>query len=326
MTTSTKLYTPQALKDLQERIEYEAWLLETVYKVANRHFISKLIYPKNGDNPKKFDHGFDGDEGGIYIGDWRAGFKKECAPLVFVTAFKLLDSFIEWILIENSKLKHPSSKFCVKIKAIEDPPAFYFPDVIESRSWLRERFIAFYEQFEPLRGTVIHNHHFTNADGILEICPSKKGIAGSAVRFTEDDLRNIVHIFIPVIRAIESGKSLDANQEKFLRYRLDTLSQFHNFPPLGQLLPAFLKVSFYDSGEEQFEFDISKIEKDIAENYKDRDVMSFDIHIADSAGVTTHIIPWDKLQTSTPKVNMTRAELSAYVGSSDILLFAYVGM
>jgi hypothetical protein len=42
--------------------------------------------------------------------------------------------------------------------------------------------------------------------------------------------------------------------------------------------------------------------------------VSFDIHIVDSARVTTDITPWDKLQASTPKLNMTLAELSAYVG------------
>jgi hypothetical protein len=279
------------------------------------------LNPKNGGKPKIVGTGY----ACILIGDWRRGFREAGAPLIFVTAFKLLDIFIEWVLDKNGKLEKPYFSFCKKIKAIKEPPAFYFPDLIENRSWLRERLIAFYEQFEPLRGTIIHDRHFTSADGILEVSSSKGGVVGAVVKFTELELWNIVHILIPVIRAIESGKSLDAYQEKLLRYQLDTLTQFHNLPALGQLQPTLFKVSFYDSGTEQFEFDISKIEEDIAENCKDRDVVSFDIHIVDSTGVTTHIIPWDELQTSSPKLNITRAELSAYKGSSEFL-FAYVGM
>lgn len=77
--------------------------------------------------------------------------------------------------------------FLPKIKAIKEPPVFNFPDLIESRSWLRERFIAFYEQFEPLRGTIIHERHFPSANGILEVSSSKGGIVGTVVKFTEEE-------------------------------------------------------------------------------------------------------------------------------------------
>jgi hypothetical protein len=90
-----------ALQDLEERTEYEAWLLEAVYRIADRAIpfgdLDQLVYPPGGGPPAQVIHG----AGGINLRDWRPGFLKAGAPLVLVTDFKLLDMLLEWILVQN---------------------------------------------------------------------------------------------------------------------------------------------------------------------------------------------------------------------------------
>ncbi|MBF0510479.1 MAG: hypothetical protein HQK57_16350 [Deltaproteobacteria bacterium] len=171
MTTASTLYTPSVIAALSERTEYEAWLLEAAYEILNQRLEvegeDELIYPPNGGPPRQISN--------ICVkvvnGDWRPGFLKAGAPLVFVTAFKLLDMLIEWVLVQNGNTS--THRFAEKIKAMKGPVVF--PDMIETRPWLRERLIALYEHLEPLRGTIIHAPHFKTAEGTLQVSISKVG-------------------------------------------------------------------------------------------------------------------------------------------------------
>ena len=59
MPTSSNIYTPQALKELQECSEYETWFRQTAYEVANKHLTNPmLIDPKNSGNPKIINTGY----------------------------------------------------------------------------------------------------------------------------------------------------------------------------------------------------------------------------------------------------------------------------
>ena len=101
MSTVSIHYTPSLLSDLSQCTEYEAWLLEAVYEIANRRLavqeLDALIYPPKGGPPTQTVSGV----GIVKPGDWRPGFLEAGAPLVFVTAFKLLDMLLEWVLIIN---------------------------------------------------------------------------------------------------------------------------------------------------------------------------------------------------------------------------------
>src|SRR4051794_31473095 len=107
MSHSTPQYGPAAIADLQNRTEYELWLLEAVYEIANQRLaledVDELIYPASGGPPTQIIYGI----GSSNVGDWRPGFLNAGAPLIFVTAFKLFDMLLEWVLVENgSKPTH----------------------------------------------------------------------------------------------------------------------------------------------------------------------------------------------------------------------------
>jgi hypothetical protein len=113
MTIPMASFGPTELADLGARTDYEAWLLEAVYEITNQRIavenVDELIYPPSGHSPIQRGYAV----GNFTIGDWRPHFLEAGAPLVLVTAFKLLDMLLEWVLVANG---HGSThKFVRKI-------------------------------------------------------------------------------------------------------------------------------------------------------------------------------------------------------------------
>lgn len=311
MTRASMFCTPNALADLSARTEYEAWLLEAVYEIVDQCLAARtadeFVYPPNGRPPvsKKYASAH------MTTGDWRGGFLKVGAPLVFVTAFKVLDMLMESVLIQNGKPQTHS--FAYKIQAVKG--AVQFPPLIETRPWLRERLCALYEQLEPLRGTIIHARHFRTASGTLQVSSTKRGTVGPLVPISETDLRNLALVLVSVLRYLQGNWAMGAFEEKRLRRGLDELSRLHKLPMLGQLPPSLLRVRLYVPDEDPITFDIAKVRYDIAAKHKREDVV-FDVLIIavalDGTGVRAYVLPWDQLQDTGQQFRMTRADLATY--------------
>jgi hypothetical protein len=138
-------YDSAAIQRLAQQTDYEAWFLEAVYKIVEDElfptFPDAVIYPANRTPPKFIAH----LRGNINLGDWRPGFLNAGAPLVFVTAFKLLDMIMEWVLGENG-IK-PSFRFQQKLTQLDS--SIRFPVTVESKSWLRERLLGLFGLSNP---------------------------------------------------------------------------------------------------------------------------------------------------------------------------------
>jgi hypothetical protein len=312
MTTMSTPYNAKSLDELKSRKEYEAWFLEAVYEIVDQPFAVEggdgLIYPPAGGHPTYTLYGV----ANIIIGDWRPGFLKAGAPLVFVITFKLLDMLLEWVLTQNGK--PPTYKFVQKIADMKGP--VLFPLLIETRPWLRERLIALYEQLEPLRGTIIHDRHFKTSDGTLQVSSSKGGTIGPIFTITSKDIRNLALIFVSMLRYLEDVWTLDHFQEKRIRHALDELTYLHGLSSLGQLPPGFISVRVYVADEDPIHFDIERIRCDVAKHRQGQDVI-FNIRIIavarDGSRAVAYLIPWDQLQDPSPQFQKTRAELATYL-------------
>ncbi len=289
------MYAQASLTDLAERTDYEAWLLEAIYEIADLRIAAKdvdeIIYPPEGGPFTQVIYGV----GGIRIGDWRPGFLDAGAPLVFVTAFKLLDMLMEWVLVENGLAA--THKFVQKIAALKG--AVTFPGVIENRLWFRQRLLALYEQFEPLRGTIIHARHFKSANGALEVASSKWGKVGPAITITASDLRNLSLVLLSTLRWLQGTWAVDALGEKRVRRALDELATLHTLPSLGQLPPAYASVRLYVPHDELLEIDLAAVRKDIAWKRPGQDVV-FSLRLIvvsrDGGSAFAFLVPWDELQ------------------------------
>ena len=252
-------YDPQSLADLSDRTQYESWLIEAVYAIADESLFpewpDQMVYPASGGEPSLGVFG----RGNIVIGDWRPHFLQVGAPLIFVTTFKLLDMLAEWMLNENGL--RSTHRFAQKISALKDPRVF--PPAIASRDWLRERLVGLYEHLEPLRGTVVHARHFKTSDGALRVSSSKGNTVGPEVTFAPKELRSLSVLVVSVMRYIDGTWKLDPYREKLLRRSLDELAHLHRLPSLGQEPPRFLTVRVYSIQLESVEVNIARIRHDV---------------------------------------------------------------
>jgi len=299
---------------LKERTEYEVWLLEAVYEIAEHGIAAsapdEFIYPPGDTTPRMVKYA----SLNIVVGDWRSGFLKVGAPLVFVTAFKTLDMFIEWVLVENDL---PSTyRFLEKIKKLTR--SVLFPSLIETRPWLRKRICSLYEWLEPLRSTIIHDRRFTSAGGSLDVSSTKRGSIGPVVTVSDADLRNLALAFCSLLGYLQGTRQMDVYEEKRLRFALDELSHLHGLPLLGQLAPQHFEVQLCVLDEDPIELDLARIRSDIAMKFPQKDTV-FDVRIAslsrDGSGATAYLIPWDRLTQVQSIFTRTQADLACYVAA-----------
>jgi hypothetical protein len=290
IVTSHPTFAASALVKLAERTEYETWLLEAVYALVEQELFPSwpdaVVYPVDKSKAQFFAHA----RGNIIIGDWRPGFLNAGAPLVFVSTFKLLDMLIEWILEENGVAS--TFRYQQKLQHLTGSPVF--PPLIESRVWLKERLVGLYSTLEPLRGTIIHDKHFTSTDGAIRVSSSKKGIIGPAIEITAAQLRKLALTVVSVLRYVDGTWQLDQLREKMLRFELDELATLHGLPLLGQKRPFHTCVRVYLTGSDPLHVDPIAIRGDLDARYVDQDC-SFDLRILmvrDGEVVEAYLFPW----------------------------------
>jgi hypothetical protein len=297
------MFTSASLTDLAERTEYEAWLLETIYNIAEDKLSvveDGLVYPANGDPPTYAI----GGAISIKFFDWGPGFLNAGAPLVFVTAFKILDMLLEWVLVENGHVS--THEYRRKIEALKKPTVT-FPPLIRSRPWLRDRLVALYEKFAPLRGTVIHARNFTASNGDLDVSSSKRGVIGPTVRLTAADLRSFAFVAVAALRYVGGAWHMDAFREKRLRFAFDELAPLHLVGTLGQLPAGLAYARVFAVAGNPVEIDLDRIRADITARQPMQDVV-FHLRIIaiDSDGRAAHafLIPSEQLQASRLRLSL----------------------
>ena len=264
-------YDQQALQQLAERTQYERWLLEAVYAIAEQKIggehLEEIHYSVAG---KAYRHYVLIAESATY-GDWRPGFLNAGAPLVFVSAFKLLDMLMEWVIKTNfGKVDY---RFETKLKQLEENPQF--PPSIESRDWLKQRLLGLYKTLEPYRGTIIHHSQFVSEHGVLNITTTKKALPPTSLSISSEQLRALAQIVVGTIRFVDGTWQLAHYQEKMLRFQLDNIQPFHGLPALLQPRPAHISVRCYQLVDET-SVDLARIQQDLVTRYPEQDV-SFDL-------------------------------------------------
>lgn len=270
----TPTFDPASVIKLNERTDYERWLLEAVYALVEDDLFPSwpdgVIYTVDNPVPEFIAHG----RMSAIIGDWRSGFLKAGAPLVFVSIFKILDMLVEWVLDENGI---PTTfRFQQKLQHLSNEPVF--PPLIASRPWFKERLTRLYSRLEPLRGTIIHDRHFTSTDGSIRVASSRGGVSGTPIEINPDDLRTLARVVVSTLNYLDESWHLDDFREKLLRHDLDELGALHELPSLNQLRPFHVCVRVYTTNPDPLLIDISAIRENIAAQYPNNDC-SFDLRV-----------------------------------------------
>lgn len=293
-------YDPKAFRLLSERTEYETWLLEAVYSLVEQDLFpiypDEVIYPVDSVRPVFLAYA----RASITIGDWRSGFLNAGAPLVFISTFKLLDMFIEWVLQVNG---FPSTfRFQEKIKQLNNIPPPTFPELIETRPWLKDRLISLYSILEPLRGTIVHDKHFTTTDGAICVARSKGKVAGPQIEISCAELRKLALTVMSVLRYVGGMWFLDPYREKVLRHNMDELTNFHGLPSLEQMQPVYPTVRVYSTEINPLHVNLTAIRSDLAEHYLHNDFM-YNLRVLSvkkGTVVRTFLFPWSILENDVP--------------------------
>lgn len=293
----TSLYLQSSYQELKERIIYEEWLIEAVYAIASQNLFpsypDEVIFALNDPNAKLSFYG----SINVNIGDWRPNFLQVGAPLIFSVIFKILDMFMEWVIANNGKTVN--FRFSEKIKALNGN--ILFPDPIETNTWLKERLIGLYTNIEPLRGTIIHDKHFTSSGDYLEVASSKKGVIGNPIKITGQELRCLASTIITVIRYVDKTSVWNDLGERLLKYNMDELYVLHGCSILGQKRPRHLGVRIYTESIESVMSDIATFKKHIFQLFPNIDC-SFDLRIllvSSKQVVKAYLVPWDVLSCCT---------------------------
>lgn len=301
------------LTELEESTKYEMWFLEAAYDLAGKPLFQKwpdsLIYTPGENKPTRHTY----VSANITIGDWRTGFLNAGAPLVFVMAFKLLDMLMERVLLNNG---FPANKlFRFQEKILRTKAGVQFPTLIESRTWLKDRLIGFYETLNPLRGTIIHANQFSATNGNLKVSSSKGGKIGPEIAITGDEIRELAILFISVIRYVDGSWTIDELREKTLRRKLDFLSQFHGLSTLGQLEPYYLTTRIYREAAPNYKIDIKAIRDYVVSIYPSKDIF-FDLRVIladkETQKIVSCLVPWSKIESAGDIFECNHADMISF--------------
>lgn len=304
-------YDQQSMQDLADATQYESWFLEAAYAIAEESLFpewpDKMIYPPDGSTPSHMAFG----SGVISIGDWRPGFLRVGAPLIFVTTFKLLDMVVEWILGQDNEKS--TYRFLEKIAALKRTPTF--PLFVESRVWLKDRLIALYERLDPLRGTIVHARHFKTADGALDVSSSRGNHVGPTISLAPQEIRLLAVVTVSVLRYLDGTWQTSTYKEKVLRRALDDLAHLHCLPSLNQQTPYSMTVRAYLIRKHAITLDVARIQRDARAELPNHDVV-FDVRLValepDGSLAKSYLLPWEILHKETGSIALTIRELSRF--------------
>jgi hypothetical protein len=253
---------------------YELNLLETVYNVSDSGICAfagdGLIYTKSKERPYKIGYA----TASLVIGDWKPGFKKNCSPMIFLMAFKILDMLIEWTLHQNQV--KPNYRFAQKIKQLDD--TITFPKMIENCPYKRTVLINLYKFLEPYRGTIIHDKLFHCDQDTLVIQHSRQNSPNISLEVDADLLTSLVQFLVGIVNCIVGKWHLNNMQKLWFNHIADKLSLLHQTPVSGQKEPFRTCVRIYEDDKNQINIDVKEIRSELSHQNPNRECF-FDIRI-----------------------------------------------
>lgn len=160
------MYDPPSRSELQERGDYEAWLIRECLNVLQKE--QGVVAPLSIEI---------GDEGRTtaayrvvdHVGaQYAAEVVHNLLPLMFTAAFKIIDMVIEWCLIENgASPKGKFFSFAEKIRQAQSGKVAVWPDLLNTDADLQRVLAQTYTTIRPKRNAIVHGVWGAVEDGKL---------------------------------------------------------------------------------------------------------------------------------------------------------------
>lgn len=239
------MYSSADIEKLEERTLYETFLLERVFKLerkwtAERHVEEITFWAGGPDVVGGRTHTLHVDSM-----DFGPAFTEIGMPLLFVTAFKLLDMVIEWGIEANGR----PVKYHFKDKLNEWQPSagLVLPPAMHAEPWLRDVTVALYERLYEYRNTIIHRKSFSTPNGGLHIIREGKTPATpkTEIEISADELKQLADFAVGLVMVLLGKRALDTFEVMRLRLCSDQLCSLHGLPKFGQLRPVRIRMNYF---------------------------------------------------------------------------------
>lgn len=244
------MYDQGAQSQLKEKLEYELWLLDFLYKTLNIFKGGTALSEYTVVNRKP------GASIAIKVGNGSGSettleIMARIMPLTFTASYKILDMIFEWILEENQRAgiayKIPP-KFQARINLIKRKPPTY-PSLFKSEPHIKNYLFELYSQLLKFRNGIIHNTNVSVKNGKLKVDTVERGQSDS-LEIDQIELGFFVRTVTSVANLLTGTMRLGKLESRQLKYHLDRIEKFHKLPKFGQEKPLLITIKLMVQEEE----------------------------------------------------------------------------
>ncbi len=253
---------------LKEKLCYELWCLEYIYKTKETLEGKTDINTIKLRNKQPKKHVI--LQSTFYMGSERAlKVINTMMALTFAASYKLLDMIFEWILEENKRLRKLQDvpwSFTEKIEKVTTLPLVY-PPTLESQPWAKDYLLALYKNLLRFRHEIVHRNKFLISDDRLIVEVIEEGRV-YRLDLSKEKLSALVKTTVMAAKVLGGYSSLGNTEIMQLKYYLDQIIELHGLPEFGQKSPRFINV-ILDVPEENGSFpaDLRTVREVIRKSY-----------------------------------------------------------
>lgn len=287
--------------DLADGVRFELVFLQEVYRISAWDMspvdMPDLVMYYDGSGCPCFEIC---GRGIADFSDWRPGFMAVGKPLVFITAFKVMDILVSWV-IERATGRLAPFKTEEKYKRMSALSLNDLPAVFSDNSWLLERFLSMYQRLVDVRNTLIHRGEFEVGPEVMRV-KAGRSTEANWVCVKDQQLRDISAFLLNVVWGCAGLIQTDYRWSRLVRLLCDRLSDFHACNQFGQRELVLGVFRIKNDTLEDIRFDLSAVKLDMDRRCSvgDRGVVAdtiFDLEVNVLGPMPRRfVVPWDALQ------------------------------
>lgn len=241
------MYDQSAQSQLKEKLEYELWLLDFLYKTQETF--------KGGANITEYTviNRQPGASRKVKVADSSNSLtlrkvKDAMSPLTFIASYKVLDMIIEWILEENynaqkiTDKKSPSQwQFSKKIDKIHNLQLEY-PPLIQVEPYIWDYLFALYSNLLKFRHEIVHKNNVDLVkDGKLRVDTLEDGQPYS-LELDRGELGFFVRTVVALAELLTGIRLFGKMVNSLLKYHLDRIKKLHELDEFKQKEPILVNI------------------------------------------------------------------------------------
>jgi hypothetical protein len=236
------LYNREAQTRLKEKMDYEKWFLDFLFKtqetLGGKRKITQITFRNRqaGANVHLALSDVLGSGAALEV-------INAMRPLTFVASYKILDMIFEWILEENrdaGTIKRVPWRFSEKIEMFSKLQ-LDFPPILQSEPYIKDYLFAVYSKLLKFRNEVVHKNNFSVVGDKFTVETIENGHF-SILELGPKELWALVKITIVVANLLIGDSAFDPQTDRLLKYCLDRLSKIHGLSEFKQPMPIPVNV------------------------------------------------------------------------------------